>query len=68
MRPKWVNPCGGVLDEASADSAATGPPLGDAEVAASAVLDIDLALHHMQLFKNEFVSASFKNLSHTPKV
>lgn len=58
MRPKWVNPCGGVMDDAAIE-AASGPPLADAEVAASAILDVDIALHHVHLFKNDFVSRFF---------
>ena len=55
MRPKWVNPCGGVLEDVSIDPDA--PPLTDAEIAANTILEVDLALNQIRSFKDDFVSA-----------
>ena len=52
--PKWVNPCGGV--EVDADTS----PASDARIAAFAVLDVQLALFHVQHFKDRFVSFFLK--------
>ncbi len=54
VRPKWVNPCGGILDDSGVDPDA--PPLEDSEIAANAVLDVDIALSQIESFKDEFVS------------
>lgn len=53
-RPKWVNPCGGILEDIVVDPDA--PPMDDSEIAANAVLDVDIALNQIQPFKNIFVS------------
>lgn len=58
VRPKWVNPCGGILDDSGVDPDA--PPLEDSEIAANAVLDVDIALSQIESFKDEFVSCSRK--------
>ena len=52
--PKWVNPCGGILDDTAVDPDA--PPLEDSEIAANAILDVEIALNQIELFKNNFVS------------
>lgn len=57
VRPKWVNPCGGILDDSGIDPDA--PPLEDSEIAANAILDVDIALNQMESFKNDFVSLLF---------
>lgn len=54
VRPKWVNPCGGVLEDVSIDPDA--PPLTDAEIAANTILEVDLALNQIRSFRDEFVS------------
>ena len=57
VRPKWVNPCGGILDETAIDPDA--PPLDDSEIAANAILDVEIALNQIRLFKNDFVRDFF---------
>ncbi|XP_046641036.1 uncharacterized protein LOC124326325 isoform X1 [Daphnia pulicaria] len=58
VRPKWVNPCGGILDDSGVDPDA--PPLEDSEIAANAVLDVDIALSQIESFKDEFVRSLFR--------
>ena len=54
VRPKWVNPCGGILDDSGVDPDA--PLLEDSEIAANAILDVDIALSQIESFKDDFVS------------
>ena len=56
--PKWVNPCGGVIDAAN-----DGEPLTDAQVARNVILDVTIALDHIQHFKQQMVRPCFTNHS-----
>ncbi|KAI9563563.1 hypothetical protein GHT06_011027 [Daphnia sinensis] len=58
VRPKWVNPCGGILDDSGIDPDA--PPLEDSEIAANAILDVDIALNQIESFKDDFVRSLFR--------
>nr|CAH0107753.1 unnamed protein product [Daphnia galeata] len=58
VRPKWVNPCGGILDDSGVDPDA--PLLEDSEIAANAILDVDIALSQIESFKDDFVRSLFR--------